>query len=358
MTDTKQPDALRLATCLQDHVVTYPQLSEDEPGGYCGEVDRVMDESAAELRRLHAENEALASKLKVYEDLDEADSDVQLLRMGYAAARLEIESLNARIKGLISERDAAYEVAMMNAKPWAAWAEAAQAAPAAVAGPSVKYVPVESGLRDANWRHPNDDEPRTQECLAALREREDDEGQGLDGFWKWGFAAGFNAALAAAPTTQAAPQQEPVAWRHSKTLRLYETKAEVPLAGGDEWAEPLCLAAQHPAPVAQGDAAQPRLTVRLTSSPESNGKRNWTAMFVRAEKFGGLVGNAGGITIERGELWNRVAYAAECARFLIGERDTEPCIFDYGNDIQTPDEWQGETRRAARAQAKEGQSHD
>lgn len=54
MTDTKQPEALRLANCLQDHVVTYPQLSEDEPGGYCGEVDRVMDESAAELRRLHA----------------------------------------------------------------------------------------------------------------------------------------------------------------------------------------------------------------------------------------------------------------------------------------------------------------
>lgn len=76
MTDTKQTEALRLATCLQDHVVTYPQLSEDEPGGYCGEVDRVMDEAADELRRLHAENTTL--------------------QQGYDAARLEIEALRMR----------------------------------------------------------------------------------------------------------------------------------------------------------------------------------------------------------------------------------------------------------------------
>lgn len=91
------------------------------------------------------------------------------------------------------------------------------------------------------------------------------------------------------------------------------------------------------------DAEQPRLTVRLTSFPESNGKRNWTAMFVRAEPWDGLIGNAGGITIKHGELWNRVAYEAERARFLIGERDTEPYILDYSTDIQTPDAWTGET---------------
>ena len=34
-------------------------------------------------------------------------------------------------------------------------------------------------------------------------------------------------------------QQEPVAWRHSKTGRPYELEEEVPLADGDEWAEPL-----------------------------------------------------------------------------------------------------------------------
>ena len=98
-----------------------------------------------------------------------------------------------------------------------------------------------------------------------------------------------------------------------------------------------------PQPVAQ-PGEQPRLTVRLTAFPESNGKRNWTALLVRVNPWGGLIGNCGGITIDRGEMWNRVAYEAECARFLIGERDTEPHIRDYGDDIETPEEWNGETR--------------
>lgn len=55
------PEALRLADWLQNAVATYPQVIEDEPGGYCQEVDQVMDEAAAELRRLHAENERLAA---------------------------------------------------------------------------------------------------------------------------------------------------------------------------------------------------------------------------------------------------------------------------------------------------------
>lgn len=87
---------------------------------------------------------------------------------------------------------------------------------------------------------------------------------------------------------------------------------------------------------------QPKLTVKLTSFPESNGKRNWTALLVREEKWGGLIGNCGGISIAHGEYWNRVAYEAECAKLLIGERDTEPCILDYGDDIKTPEEWKGE----------------
>lgn len=41
------------------------------------------------------------------------------------------------------------------------------------------------------------------------------------------------------------------------------------------------------------DKSQPSLTVRLTSFPESNGKRNWTAMFARTEPFDGLVGSSG-----------------------------------------------------------------
>ena len=106
-------------------------------------------------------------------------------------------------------------------------------------------------------------------------------------------------------------------------------------------------------PVQRVVGAQPRLTVRLTSFPESNGKRNWTAMLVRADKWDGLIGNCGGITVERGEYWNRVAYAAERAKLLIGERDTEPDIMDYGDDITTPDQWAGEVRggRALRSNA-------
>lgn len=91
-------------------------------------------------------------------------------------------------------------------------------------------------------------------------------------------------------------------------------------------------------------SVQPRLTVRLCSFPESNGKRNWTALLVRVDQWDGLIGNCGGISLARGELWNRVAYHAECARLLIGERDTEPHILDYGDDIHTPDQWAGEVR--------------
>lgn len=97
-------------------------------------------------------------------------------------------------------------------------------------------------------------------------------------------------------------------------------------------------------PVEQEVLPQPRLTVRLTSFPESNGKRNWTALLVRVDPWGGLIGNCGGITIARGELWNRVAYEAERAKLLIGERDSEPDVMDYGEDIKTPDQWAGEVR--------------
>lgn len=89
---------------------------------------------------------------------------------------------------------------------------------------------------------------------------------------------------------------------------------------------------------------QPRLTVRLCSFPESNGKRNWTALLVRVDAWSGLIGNCGGITVAHGEFWNRVAYEAERTKLLIGERDTEPCVLDYGEDIQTPEQWAGEVR--------------
>ena len=111
MTDSTQPEALRLA----DELDAVPETGADP---------QTIQDAAAELRRQHAEsemrrtalldemqkaarqhaeNETLRAKIKAYEDLDEAASDVQLLRMGYAAARLEIESLQARIKTMAEE---------------------------------------------------------------------------------------------------------------------------------------------------------------------------------------------------------------------------------------------------------------
>lgn len=70
MTD-KQPDALRLADELED------SLESHDGSSLTARCQGIADDAAAELRRLHAENETL--------------------RAGYAAARLEIESLNAQL---------------------------------------------------------------------------------------------------------------------------------------------------------------------------------------------------------------------------------------------------------------------
>lgn len=85
------------------------------------------------------------------------------------------------------------------------------------------------------------------------------------------------------------------------------------------------------------------LKVVLFSMPESNGKRNWQAYFRRKNdpEFKGLIGSLGGICIDWGECWNRIAYEAERARFLIGERKTEPDLMEYVTDVNTPAEWQG-----------------
>ncbi len=111
--------------------------------------------------------------------------------------------------------------------------------------------------------------------------------------------------------------------------------------GGELWKPPIKQRTKLTQPKSEP------LTVRLISFPESNGKSNWTAMFVRAQPWDGLMNNAGGITIDRGECWNRVAYSAERARFLLGERATEPSIMDYCKDIRTPEEWDGTDNEAA-----------
>lgn len=95
------------------------------------------------------------------------------------------------------------------------------------------------------------------------------------------------------------------------------------------------------------------LKVVLFKMPESNGKRNWQAYFRRKNDpdFKGLVGSMGGICISWGECWNRVAYEAERARFLIGERTAEPDLMQYGDDVNTPEEWKGVDPESAQWQA-------
>jgi hypothetical protein len=91
------------------------------------------------------------------------------------------------------------------------------------------------------------------------------------------------------------------------------------------------------------------LTVVLFKMPESNGKTNWQAYFRRKgdTDFEGLVGSMGGICINWGECWNRVAYEAERARFLLGERNAEPSLMGYGKDVSKPEDWEGVDPEAA-----------
>lgn len=70
----QQPKALLLADLLIAEVQTYPQMSEDEPGGYCTGADQLMDDAAAELRRLHSVNAELLEALKhLVEDTEHKD---------------------------------------------------------------------------------------------------------------------------------------------------------------------------------------------------------------------------------------------------------------------------------------------
>ncbi|AFU45855.1 hypothetical protein C380_10770 [Acidovorax sp. KKS102] len=64
MTDNTQPEALRLADALHAAVQTYPQASEDEPGGYCTEQDQLMDAAATELCVQHTRIAELEAQLE------------------------------------------------------------------------------------------------------------------------------------------------------------------------------------------------------------------------------------------------------------------------------------------------------
>lgn len=95
----EQPEAMRLAGLLE--------LAPED-----GVEPQAVEDAAAELLRLHAENESLRAERErnlhsirvcneiINKKLDENET----LRTGYAAARLEIESLQARIKTMTEEQ--------------------------------------------------------------------------------------------------------------------------------------------------------------------------------------------------------------------------------------------------------------
>lgn len=167
MTDTKQPEALRLADELEREKWHVPAV--------------VMQASAEELRRLHAENTTL--------------------QHGYDAARLEIESLRVRSAepageylplpvryAYDDEGNELFSAAQMFNFVDADRAMRAQAAPAAVAGPSLYQVMVVAKAIHATTPDADDWDSLRQWEVDALRRR----------------AEKVLAALAA-PTSRAAP---------------------------------------------------------------------------------------------------------------------------------------------------------
>lgn len=93
MTQETKPEALRLADELQQLVQTYPQLSEDEAGGYMTEQDQIMDYAAAELRHLDAAEQAHMRELRAYrltvENLEKQINDMRSVSDEMVDAALE-----------------------------------------------------------------------------------------------------------------------------------------------------------------------------------------------------------------------------------------------------------------------------
>lgn len=146
------------------------------------------------------------------------------------AARPTDDEIASWVDGFIRKQAYNYPVAVQIATEAAEWVRATLSD-----APAVKYVPVDSNLRDGNWNHPNDDEPCDPECRKALDDRGDDRGQGLDGYWKWGFRAGWNAALSAAAPAATPPNAEravPAGWK----LVPVEPTQEMVNAGRLGWA--------------------------------------------------------------------------------------------------------------------------
>ena len=81
--------------------------------------------------------------------------------------------------------------------------------------------------------------------------------------------------------------------------------------------------------------SRPKLAVHYGKMPESNGKDNWTAMlYVKNDAVAGS-GLFDGVTFERSEYPDRVRYAADELRFLIGEIAERPDILEYDADLKS-----------------------
>ena len=129
MTDAKPPALFDWATELSD-AQGRVTLSEQE-----------AHEIGARLRRLHVENEALRAERErnlnsirvCNEIINKQNAELESLRTGYAAARLEIESLQARIKTMAEEHADELMVAHLDGRSQAAQQPAPSAAAASKA---------------------------------------------------------------------------------------------------------------------------------------------------------------------------------------------------------------------------------
>lgn len=127
----KAAEALRLAEYMRGMVHTYPQMSEDEPGGYCTEDDQCMDQASALLReyatllqaqpaeakhiqRLEAENEMLRESLKDADnELDWLDGDVDTCDHSVGVCMCSYWSMRRKMKAALASQRGNADIALL-----------------------------------------------------------------------------------------------------------------------------------------------------------------------------------------------------------------------------------------------------
>lgn len=159
MTDKQQPKALRIADALEMPMADFPTPTVLEA------------RAAAELRRQHAELETLnlyknmadEYGLSIFPDIAEMTTELETLRTGYAAARLEIESLKAQLAEHADELAVAYMCGASREKELAA--PQTGAAYAALLDASVEPTPeqIMAAAKVIQSHDVPDDEPKWDE---------------------------------------------------------------------------------------------------------------------------------------------------------------------------------------------------